>query len=189
MMPEAASVGARAAQIMEALTGHPDYQRLISSSMLYSDCWATFTGYPLVSRWNLKRDAEPLLTEALRVLTLKAAVFELTDDEKAAELLVPPPVDEMVHAVLAQSTVMTRVQADLGVTFVHATELERFAYTPGCLTDYYYRAAGWGEQSSRYWLSKDEVSRRLEILNERYGQAGIGRDGRSHEIDFEAVAA
>jgi hypothetical protein len=127
--------------------------------MRYSTCWATFTGYPVVSRWSLERDAGPLLAEALRVLALKAAVFELTGDEEAAELLLPAPVDEMVHAVLAQFAVMSRMQSDLGVTFVHATELERFTYTRGCITDDYYR------------------------------QIAIDRGGRSHEIDFATAVA
>jgi hypothetical protein len=189
-MPEPARVGARAARILEAMQAHPGYDRLSSSSMKYSTCWATFTGYPVVSRWSLQRDAGPLLTEALRVLALKAAVFELSGgDEDAAELLVSAPVDEMVHAVLAQFTVMTRMQADLGVVFPHATELERFDYTRGCLTDEYYAAAGWGEQPLRYWLDSAEVTRRLAILNTRYGQAGIGPDGRSHDFDFDAVTA
>jgi hypothetical protein len=66
--------------------------------------------YPVVSRGDLAKDAGSLLIEALRVLTLKAAVFELTDsDKEAAGLLVPGPVDEMIHAVLAQFTVMTRL--------------------------------------------------------------------------------
>lgn len=189
-MPSPAEVGARASQIMAAMTTNPAWDRLTASSMRYSSCWSTFTGYPLVSQWSLERDAAPLLTEALRVLALKAAVFELTGgDEDAAELLVPAPVDEMVHAVLAQFTVMTRLQADLGVTFPHATELERFEYTRGCITDDYYAAAGWGEQPLRYWLDATEVDRRLVILNDRYGEAGIGRDGRSHNLDFEAIPA
>jgi hypothetical protein len=188
-MPGSARVGERAAQIMRAMQAHPGYQRLRSSSMRYSTCWATFTGYPLVSRWNLDRDAEPLLTEALRVLALKAAVFELTEgDEQAAELLVPAPVDEMVHAVLAQFTVMSGMQEDLELTFPHATELERFDYTRGCLTDTYYAAAEWGEQPLRYWLDASEVGRRLAILNARYERAGIGADGRSHDYDFDALA-
>jgi hypothetical protein len=188
-MPEAARVGERAAQILRAMQAHPGYQRLRSSSMKYSTCWATFTGYPLVSRWNLDRDAEPLLTEALRVLALKAAVFELTEgDEAAAELLVSAPVDEMVHAVLAQFTVMSGMQDDLELTFPHATELERFDYTRGCLTDDYYAAAGWGEQPQRYWLDAAEVTRRLAILNTHYREAGIGPDGRSHELDFKELA-
>lgn len=185
-MPEPTLVGPRAAQILDAMHDHPGYERLRNSSMGYSTCWATFTGYPLISRWSLERDADPLLTEALRVLALKAAVYELTDgDEQAAELLVSAPVDEMVHAVLAQATVLAQIQADLGVLFPHATELERFDYDRGCITDSYYAAAGWGEQPLRYWLDVKEVNRRLKILNAHYVQAGLGRDGRSHDFDFE----
>lgn len=184
-----AAVGSRAAQILAAMQAHPGYDRLNSSSMKYSTCWATFTGYPTIAEWSLERDAAPLLTEALRVLALKAAVYELSDgDEEAAELLVSAPVDEMVHAVLAQFTLMTRMQADLGVTLPHATELERFTYARGCATDTYYDAAGWGEQPRRYWLDAAEINRRIGILNARYDAAGFGRDGRSHDLDFDAVA-
>jgi len=184
-----AQVGRRAAQILDAMRAHPGWERLNGSSMKYSSCWATFSGYPTVSNWSLDRDAGPLLTEALRVLALKSAVFELTSgDEKAAELLVPPPVDEMIHAVLAQFTLMTSMQADLGVVFPHATELEEFTYTRGCATDVYYAAAGWGEQPLRYWLDTGEVVRRLAILNTCYEQAGFGREGRSHRIDFDTPA-
>ena len=186
-MPEPSRVGPRAAQIMEGMQAHPGYVRLRGSSMRYSTCWATFTGYTLISRWTQETDAEPLLTEALRVLALKAAVFELTGDEAAAELLVPAPVDEMVHAVLAQFTVMTGMQADLGVVFPHATELERFDYTRGCLTDAYYAAAGWGEQPPRYWLDAGEVDRRLALLGRRYQEIGLAVDGRSHDITFEVL--
>ncbi|GIG55716.1 hypothetical protein Lfu02_00880 [Longispora fulva] len=188
-LPAASEVGARAAAILEQATAHPAYDRLISSSMKYSTCWATFTGYPTVSNWSLDRDAGPLLVEALRVMALKAAVFELTGgDEEAAELLVPAPVDEMIHAVLAQHTVVRQLEMDLGVLFPHATELERFAYSRGGYTDDCYAAAGWGEQPLRYWLSSAEVDRRLAVLNDRYGQAGFTPGGRSHDIDFEVLA-
>lgn len=183
------TVGRRAAEILDGIKAHPLHKRLTGSSMRYSTCWATFTGYMTISEWNLDGDAGPLLDEALKVLALKAAVYELTGgDEHAAELLVPSPVDEMVHAVLAQFTVMTRLQAALGVQFVHATELEEFAYTRGCVTDNYYAAAGWGEQPLRYWLDSAEVDRRIAILNEQYGRVGIGRGGRSHVIDFDSTA-
>jgi hypothetical protein len=185
-----ARVGARAAQILAAMREHPAWERLNSSSMKYSSCWATFTGYPAIARWSLERDAGPLLVEALRVLALKAAVYELTGgDEGAAELLVPAPIDEMIHAVLAQFTLMSKLQAELGVTFPHATELEEFTYARGCDTDRFYAAAGWGEQPLRYWLDSAEIGRRLAVLNDHYGQAGIGADGRSHEFDFRAVPA
>lgn len=48
------------------------------SSMKYSTHWATFTGYPLISQWNLDHDAEALLAEVLRT---------------AAELRVSAPVE------------------------------------------------------------------------------------------------
>ncbi|MCZ7424130.1 hypothetical protein O7607_00155 [Micromonospora sp. WMMA1949] len=185
-MPEPAEVGRRAAEILGLITQHPSSERLRSSSMKYSSCWATFTGYPAISQWSMDRDAGPLLTEAMRVLALKAAVFELSGgDEEVAELLVPAPVDEMIHAVLAQFTLMSRMQRDLGVTFPHATELEEFTYVRGCLTDAYYAAAGWGPQPLRYWLDSAEVTRRLDQLNAHYQAAGLGRDGRSHDFDFE----
>lgn len=185
-MPAATVVGRRANVILDRMREHPTFGRLHSSSMRYSTCWATFTGYPAISEWSLDRDAGPLLTEALRVLALKAAVFELTGgDEQAAELLVPAPVDEMVHAVLAQFTLMSRIQSDLRAVFPHATELEEFTYTRGCITDSYYAAAGWGEQPLRYWLDSAEVTRRLSLLNDRYQAAGLGRDGRSHDFDFD----
>lgn len=180
-------VGRRAADILGQMQKHQGYGRLKSSSMRYTDCWATFTGYPTLSRWSLERDAGPLLDEALKVLALKAAVYEITGgDEEAAELLVSAPVDEMIHAVLAQFTVMTGMQRDLGVTFPHATDKEDFSYSRGCDTDTFYAAAGWGEQPLRYWLDSAEVGRRLAILNARYNLAGIGTDGRSHDIDFDA---
>lgn len=86
-MPEAAAVGRRAAEILDDVRKHPAFDRLHSSSVKYSDCWATFTDYPAISRWSLDRDAGPLPVEALRVLALKAAVFELSGgDEEASEL-------------------------------------------------------------------------------------------------------
>ncbi|QDY11821.1 hypothetical protein FJK98_22265 [Micromonospora sp. HM134] len=77
------------------------------------------------------------------------------------------------------------MQADLQVVFPHATELEDFGYTRGCVTDDYYAAAGWGEQPLRYWLDAAEVTRRLGILDAHYGPAGFGRGGRSHTITFD----
>ncbi|MFI5938128.1 hypothetical protein [Actinoplanes sp. NPDC051494] len=189
-MLDVQQVGDRARQIHEAITNHPQYGRLTTSSMKYSPCWATYTGFPTISKWDLDTDNEPLLHEALRVLAIKAAVFELTGgDEVTAELLVPDPVDEMIHAVLAQFTVMTTLQADLGVQFPHATELEKFTYTLGCPTDQYYAAAGWGVPPQRYWLDSTVVEQRLAVLNQLYESVGIGVDGRSHNIDFDTLPA
>jgi hypothetical protein len=182
-------VGGRAAEVLQAMHQHPEWERLTTSSMKYSPCWATYTGMPTVTKFDLDRDGGPLLVEAMRAMALKAAVFDLTGDEQVAELLLPLPVDDMVHAVLAQHTVVGRIERDLGVTFVHDTALERFDYTRGCVTDDYYAAAGWGEQPLRYWLDKAEVDRRVAHLNALYGSVGFTPGGRSHTIDFNALFA
>lgn len=183
------AVGARAAQIFTAIQQHPLYERLTTSSLAYTECWFTGTGYGTVSRWNQAADAPVLAIEGLRVLSLKAAVYEMTGDEQQAELLVPAPVDEMVHAILAQFTVMTKIQQDLGIQFVHATELEEFRYEDGCDTDRYYAAAGWGPKPIRYWLTKDEVNRRLAVLERGYEAAGIQRFGVSTSHTFDDTTA
>jgi hypothetical protein len=187
-LPAPAEVGARARQILAAMQAHELYKPLTGGSMRYTDCWATFTGYPTIARWSLETDQEALLVEALRVLALKATVLELSGgDEQAAELLVPSPVDEMVHAVLAQPNVLRRIEADLGVRFPHATEREEFAYEPDGYTDRCYTAAGWGTPNRRYWFGAGETRRRLGVLNARYQAAGFLPDGRGHGIDFDGI--
>ncbi|WP_308440038.1 hypothetical protein [Virgisporangium aliadipatigenens] len=189
-LPAPAEVAARANDILDALKAHPDYERLGDSARRYTDCWATFTGYPIIASWNLDTDTGPLFDEAMRVLALKSAVFELTDgDEHAAELVVSAPVDEMVHAVLAQYTLCQRMTAALGIRFVHMTDQERFGWNPGDYTHRCYLAAGWGEPNPRYWIDAATTRSRLQILNQRYATVGIGRDGRSHSIDFTGEAA
>lgn len=185
-----AAVGTRAAEILSQMQAHELWERFTTSSMKYSPCWATYTGMPSITKFDLDTDGQPLLVEAMRALALKAAVFELSGgDEQAAELLLPLPVDDMVHAVLAQHTVMSWIERDLGVLFPHDTDLEDFTYHRGCATDIYYAAAGWGEQPLRYWLDSAEVNRRIAYLNELYGSVGIAPGGRRHDIDFDTMFA
>lgn len=188
---DAQAVGDRAAQIFQTIEEHPLYTRLTESSLKYTSCWFTTTGYATIANWDIETDAPPLAVEGLRVLAIKAAVYELTGDEVRAELLVPAPVDEMIHAILAQWNVMTTIERDLGIRFVHATELEEFTYYRGCETDTFYAAAGWGPQPMRYWLASTEVNRRLAILGELYESIGIDGFGRKHEHSFaeDTVAA
>jgi hypothetical protein len=187
-LPAPAEVGERAHQVLAAMQAHELYGPLTGGSMRYTDCWATFTGYPTIARWSLETDQQPLLAEALRVLALKATILELTGgDEQAAELLVASPVDEMVHAVLAQPNVLRHIEADLGVRFPHATEREEFAYEPDGYTDQCYTAAGWGTPNRRYWFGAAETRRRLSILNPRYQAAGFQTDGRGHGITFHGI--
>jgi hypothetical protein len=148
---------------------------------------ATFTGYPIISQFDLDKDAGPLFVEALRVLALKSAVFELSGgDEHAAELVVAAPVDEMVHAVLAQYTLCQSLTERLGIRFVHMTDRERFGWNPGDYTHECYAAAGWGDPDPRYWIDDIQTRQRLAVLCERYESIGIHGGGRRHDIDFGA---
>ncbi|MGH8902608.1 MAG: hypothetical protein ACRDYA_13260 [Egibacteraceae bacterium] len=187
---DAAVVGRRAAQILDLICASEEYDRLVESTRMYPDCWATFTGYPIIAQWDLATDAQPLFQEALRVLCLKAAVYELTSgDEAEAELIVAAPVDEMVHAVLAQYTLCVRMTQRLGIHFVHMTDRECFGYRKGGYTHQCYVAAGWGEPNERYWIDADETGRRLKILGRRYASIGIHDSGRRHGIDFNGEPA
>lgn len=183
--PHPRAAGARAAAILDALQADEDFERLASSTALYASCWSTFTGYPIVSQFDLDTDTAPLFVEAIKVLALKSAVYELTDgDEEVSELLVAAPVDEMVHAVLAQHTLVVRMEARLGVAFVHMTDQERFGWRRGDYTQECYEAAGWGLPPVRYWVDADEASRRLAILDDRYTSIGVHGGGRRVDLDF-----
>jgi hypothetical protein len=118
-MPAPLAVGHCAARILTLIRSDAEFEALRQSSLKYADCWATYTGYPLVNQWHLDTDAPSLFDEGLRVLALKAAVFDLTGDEKRAELLVSLPVDEMVHAIIAQTSLCKRIFDRLDVTCVH----------------------------------------------------------------------
>jgi hypothetical protein len=178
-------IGERARAVLHAIKESDYYRRLLTSSMLYETCWATFTGYPLIPRWDQRRDAEPLFREALRVLAMKVAVYELSGgDEHAAELVISAPVDEMVHAVLAQYTLCGTIERALNIRFVHMTDQERFGYNPGNWAHELYVATYGEEPPPRYWIGKDETDRRLAILNQLYESIGVHKLGQRHTIDF-----
>jgi len=187
--PASREVGRRAAEILSSIEADPEYGRLVTSTKYYADCWATFTGYPVIARWDLESDKHALAVEALRALALKAAVYDLTHDEVAAELLIALPVDEMVHAVLAQHNIVSGLQARLGVLLPHMTDLEEFGWEPGDYTSDCYAAAGWGEMNPRYWVGSAEAKRRLALLDAEYRKAGVRDNGRSHMHDFALAAA
>ncbi len=184
-LPAPSAVGTRAAEILVAVEQDGQFGRLKTSSQAYADCWATFTGYPVVAQWNLEGDKVALFDEAMKALCLKAAVYELTQgDEQAAELLISLPVDEMTHAVLAQHNILTGLQLRLGVLLPHMTDLEEFGWEPGDYTSQCYAAAGWGEMNPRYWVGTTEAKRRLGILDQAYSGAGLHDLGRRHEFTF-----
>jgi hypothetical protein len=187
--PEPTAVGRRAVQIIDRVRSSEEYTRLSESTEKYPECWATFTGYPIIAHFDLATDAGPLFTEALRVLCLKTAVYELSDgDESVAELVVSAPVDEMVHAVLAQYTLCQTMTQKLGIRWIHMTDQERFGWEPCDYTHQCYVAAGWGEPNTRYWIGNAETSRRLGVLANMYESIGIHDGGRRHEHNFAQLA-
>jgi hypothetical protein len=185
--PDAVRIGERAAELLAEIKRDIEFDRLVASSQLYADCWATFTGYPIIAEWNHDTDKAPLFQEGLKVLALKAAVWEATDgDEAAAELDVAAPVDEMVHAILAQTNLLHRLAERLGISVVHMTDQEEFVWESGDYTQDCYEAAGWGTPPERYWIGASETRRRHQILDAAYARIGIGPQGRSHGFTFEA---
>jgi hypothetical protein len=187
--PEPAAVGARAGELLATIEADEAFGRLSESSQQYSNCWVTYAGMPIVPQFDLVDDTPPLFDEALKVLVLKTAVYELSGgDEHLAELVVSAPVDEMVHAVLAQYTLCVQIQQRLGFTFVHMTDRERFGWNPGDYTDQCYQAAGWGTPPARYWIDDNETRRRLAILAEHYATIGVHDAGRRINVDFDTPA-
>ncbi|MGP3978981.1 hypothetical protein ACTWQF_34200 [Streptomyces sp. 8N114] len=184
-LPDLEPAGNRARQILADIRSWGEFARLEESTLSYPDCWGTYTGYTSIACFDLKRDAGPLLVEALRVMAMKTAVFEMTGgDEHAAELVIPAPVDEMVHALLAQHNLARRFETETGLHLVHMTDQERFGWEPGDYTHRLYRAAWKEEPPARYWIDKQETARRHGIIDGLLQRIGINELGRSHTLDF-----
>ncbi|CUW29726.1 hypothetical protein [Streptomyces reticuli] len=187
-MPTVDAVAGVAARILDTIKEDPEFALFRAASLEYSEDWQCFTGFPVIDRWTLEADAEPLFEEGLRALALKAAVYEATGDDQAAEIAIAVPVDEMTHAMLAQAQLLTAIAARVGAVVIHQTDQEHTDYRAGGYTHDCYRAA-WGEPPARYWLDHEEVVRRRGHLASLYESIGMGRSGREHSITFAAVAA
>ncbi|MEU5608473.1 hypothetical protein AB0H03_06895 [Streptomyces sparsogenes] len=186
-MPSPEQVAEGASQILEQIKADIEYDAFRTASLNYSDDWQCFTGFPVVSEWKLEQDAAPLFEEGLRALALKASVHALTGDDRAAEIAIAVPVDEMTHAMLAQAQLLHRIADVHKIAIIHQTDQEHTDYTADSYTARCYRAA-WGEPPARYWLDHDEVTRRRAHLASLYESIGMGRSGREHSLTFEAVA-
>lgn len=143
-LPAADAVASAAKRILDSIKDDPQFAEFRAASLEYSDDWQCFTGFPVVAQWNLEADAAPLFEEGLRALALKAAVFEATRDDEAAEVAIAVPVDEMTHAMLAQSQLLARIAARTGAVIIHQTDQEHTDYRANGYTHNCYRLA-WGE--------------------------------------------
>lgn len=188
-LPAPAEVGPVAARILAAIHADPEYPRLIDGCGRYNSDWTCTTGTLAIARWDQAADAVPLLEEALRALSLKAAVFALTGDEETAELPIARPVDEVVHAVLAQRTLTERLAERCGLKVVHMTDTEQRTgeYETGDSTWQAYLAAFGVAPPTRYWLGGAEHQRRVTLLSGRLAEVGLYDQGRRHSLDFASA--
>ncbi|MEW1719851.1 hypothetical protein [Streptomyces sp. NPDC093109] len=182
--PAPEQVAERAREIVSAIQADPEYDAFTAAALKYDEAWTCFTGFPVISNWDLDTDKRPLLTEGLRALALKAAVYELGgQDEDMTEIPVAVPVDEMMHAMIAQPQLLARIADRVGVSVIHQTDKEHHEYAAGDYTHTAY-ALAWGEPNDRYWVGHAEVNRRLGILDAKYEAAGFLRSGKAHSFDF-----
>ncbi|MCL6300284.1 hypothetical protein [Streptomyces kronopolitis] len=188
-LPSAERVAQRALEIVAAVEADQEFPAFAAASLQYDDDWTSYSGTPIISRYNQETDSAPLFTEGLRALCLKAAVFEMTGDENTSEIPIAIPVDEMTHAMIAQPQLLARITARVGAAIIHQTDQEHTDWRTGDYTHQAYRHA-WGEPPARYWIDHEEATRRLGILREKYEAAGFLNMGQAHLIEFdESVAA
>lgn len=187
--PEPSVVAQRALEILDAWMGDPEMGTVLDGCKKYSSDWSDDYGQFLIPNYSVERDAVPLIDDAVRVMALKSAVYELTGDEVAAELPVSVPVDVSVHALTAQFTALSRVQQRTGRPFVHSTVNEHVVGTPWDVGDYTQQAyeAAFGPVDERYWIGAAEAERRRRVLDERYESIGITERGMASEIAFAAA--
>ncbi|MEE1930892.1 hypothetical protein V1J52_22365 [Streptomyces sp. TRM 70351] len=183
-LPSVESVAERAREILTAAETDPEFAAFNSASLQYSEGWTCSSGGPVISEYDQATDAAPLFTEGLRALCLKAAVYEATGNERAAEIPVAVPVDEMTHAMIAQPQILARITARVGAQIIHQTDQEHTDWTQN---DYTHRGvpSRMGRPPARYWITHEEVTRRLGILRAKYEAAGFRRMGLAHSITFE----
>lgn len=185
-LPAPEQVAERARRILATIENDQEFDRLRTGCALYNKDWQSFAGYPVVENFDAVKDAPDLFVESVRVMSLKAAVYKMTGDEQAAELPVPAAVDEMVHALAAQFTLLSRMQDRTGLRFVHMTDMEQGrGWDFGDYTHQCYRAA-FGPVNERYWIGAAETARRRKILNEKYASIDINDGGRRTNVAFAA---
>lgn len=184
--PAPEDVAERARTIRAAWLADDEMNTVLKGCAQYGAEWDDFYGGPLIIEYSVARDAKHLLGDALKVMALKTAVYEMTGDERAAELPVPVPVDVTCHALCAQITALSRIQQRTGHLFVHSTVNEHANATPWRLGDYTHQAyrAAFGAVDDRYWIDADEAERRRTILDAKYASIGVTDRGQTVAIDF-----
>ncbi|MFJ4827776.1 hypothetical protein ACIP5L_31375 [Streptomyces bacillaris] len=184
-LPAAETVAVRAREIHATIEADQEFPAFKAASLKYDADWQCFTGSVVVAHYDQEEDKHGLFAEGLRALCLKAAVFERTGDENAAEIPISVPVDEMTHAMIAQPQLLARIAARVGVAIIHQTDQEHTDWREEDYTHQAYRVA-WGEPDRRLWLPAEEVTRRLAWLDQKYAAMGFRKQGQAHDFGFSA---
>ena len=189
-LPSADRVAERAQKIHAAIQADKEFPAFKAASLKYDSDWQCFTGSVVVAEYDQEKDKHALFAEGLKALCLKAAVYEMTGDEQAAEIPIAVPVDEMTHAMIAQPQLLARITARVGVMVIHQTDQEHTDWRPNDYTHQAYRAT-WGEPDTRLWVDAEEVTRRLNWLDQKYAAMGLRKQGQAHSFTFstEELAA
>ncbi|MER5490148.1 hypothetical protein ACSMX9_13005 [Streptomyces sp. LE64] len=191
--PAPERVAERARGILATIEADPEFGRLWDTCAKYSSDWDDFYGYPVIPDYDAIGDAPALFKETVRGMALKSAVFALTDgDEEAAELPLPVPVDVMSHALMAQFTLLCRMQERGGFQFVHMTDMEEGpgggAWDHGDYTHQCYKSA-FGDVHPRFWIGSAETERRRAVLDEVYARIGVTDRGKRVSIPLGAATS
>ncbi|WP_405644992.1 hypothetical protein [Streptomyces uncialis] len=184
--PTPEKVAVRAREIRDAIETDREFARLWETCAKYSADWTDFHGYPIIENYDALADAPAMFRETIRTMALKSAVYDLTNgDERAAELPVPVPVDVMSHALMAQFTLLCRIQSRGRFQFVHMTDLEEGdgggTWDHGDYTHQVYREA-FGPINERFWIGAAETERRRRVLDQVYAGIGVTERGKKVAI-------
>lgn len=188
-LPKPAAVADRAQSILDSWLADPEMEAVLDGCKRYSSDWSDDYGDFIIDRYSVDQDAAPRIEAAIRVMSVKTAVYELTGDEVAAELPVPVPLDVTCHALTAQFTALSRVQQRTGHLFVHSTINEHLVATPWRTGDYTHQAyeGAFGPVDPRYWIDADEAEQRRQVLDGMYASIGVTDRGMTSAIAFAAV--
>lgn len=184
-LPAAEAVSVRALEIHWCVQADPEFPAFRTASLRYDSAWQCFTGSVVVAEYDQEKDKHGLFVEGLRALCLKAAVFEITGDENAAEIPIAVPVDEMTHAMIAQPQLLARITDRVGIPVIHQSDQEHTGWRENDYTHQAYRAA-WGEPDGRFWIDTEEVEKRLKWLDGKYAAMGFRKRGQAHSFTFSA---
>jgi hypothetical protein len=188
MRPTPVETAKLAREIRDVWMADSEMVAVLDGCARYSSDWTEEYGGTLIHQYNAHADSKPLLSDAVKVMALKSAVYFMTADELAAEIPIPVPIDVTCHALMAQFTALSRIQERSGYLFVHSTVNEHTNDTPWRFGDYTHQAyrAAFGPVNERYWIDADEVERRRRILDDKYASIGITERGMASSIAYDA---